>query len=184
MDIDIDLPTSFKPTMFNAVKASIHGKEITQHPCGLYFYNIPIDPITKLSAIPHEYASLFGFNKIDLLHLSLLDDLKTRNEVKELINKEPNWELLLDENIVKQLFQLSNHYELLMKIKPTNIEELADVIALSKPAKMYLVDTYIKNKKIARELLYVKTDDKFYIKKSHAIAYAMNIVLQLNKEFL
>lgn len=184
MDLDIDLKTSFNPqVVFNtAVQASmIKNDELVKHPCGFYFQNIAVDNITGLSAIPYEEANILGYFKVDFLHLSLLDSIKSKQEVRDLANKEPNWDLLLDKDIVSKLFHVHRHYNLLLQLNPRSVQELADVIALIRPGKRHLLNEYLTNKQATRPKLYRGAmDDKSSFKRGHAIAYALNVVLQLN----
>jgi DNA polymerase III alpha subunit len=152
---------------------------ITKHPVGVYFQNIPIDPITHLSSIPYQAAEELGYFKIDMLHLSVLDYFNNKGEIRMLTKKTPDWDLLLSPSVVSKLFQLSNHYDLVVTIKPKSIIELADCIALIRPGKRYLLDGYLKDKDVIRQELYKKTD-KYYFKRAHAISYATTIVLQLH----
>ena len=183
MDIDIDFKTDFKPnTVFKqAVPASmIKDNTLSKHPCGQYFQNIDIDNVTQLSAIPFEEAEVLGYFKIDFLHLSVLDQCTSKQQIRQLISSEPDWNLLLEPNVVDQLFQLRKHYDTLIKIKPKNVQELADTIALIRPGKRHLIPDYIANKTKIREQLYKKFDDGYAFKRSHAISYALTIVLQLH----
>lgn len=184
MDIDIDTPTSFNPASLfkEAVAASlVKDEEIVKHPCGFYFQDIPIDSETNLAAIPYKQAEKLGYFKIDFLHLSLLDYIKDKQQLRTLINKEPNWDLLCDENVVSKLFQLHRNYDIVLKVKPQSVNELADVIALIRPNKRHLLTSYLQNKTETSPLLYrQKNDDKSSFKRSHAIAYALTIVLQLH----
>lgn len=184
MDIDIDFPTTFnvQTVLHRAIPASmIKNGELTKHPCGYYFQTIPVDPFTNLAAIPYDKAEELGYFKIDFLHLSLLDYFKSKDEIRQLLQKQPNWNLLTDRNCVQKLFQLHRHYDLLVKIKPTSIIELADCIALIRPNKKHLIDEYLKDKQQTRYKLYrQKNDDKSSFKRSHALAYALTIVLQLH----
>jgi DNA polymerase III alpha subunit len=181
LDIDIDTQTTFDPFQcFDAVPASmIKNGLITKHPVGVYFQNIPIDPITQLSSIPYQAAEELGYFKIDMLHLSVLDYFNNKGEIRMLTKKPPDWDLLLSPSVVSKLFQLSNHYDLVVTIKPKSIIELADCIALIRPGKRYLLDGYLKDKDVIRQELYKKTD-KYYFKRAHAISYATTIVLQLH----
>lgn len=183
-DIDIDFPSSFNPQHLfeNAVQASMIKKnELVKHPCGMYFQNMAVDPITGLAAIPYEEAEVLGYFKIDFLHLTVLDSFKTKSEIRQLLKKEPNWDLLLNEQVVLQLFQLNKHTALLQQIKPRSIEELADTIALIRPGKRILLDSYLRDRKGTRPKLYRQTaDDKSSFRKGHALAYALTIVLQLH----
>ena len=187
MDIDIDLPTSFSfDKLFPEwTKASIFDKEkqiLKPHPCGVYPQRISRDPVTNLSAIPYDTAEdEFGFIKIDFLHLSIYDFFSSREEIKELLEIEPEWNLLKVPSVVAKLFQLSKHYETVSKIKPKTIEELADVLALIRPGKKDLIGLYLKDRESCRKILYSKTsDDEYSFKKSHSISYAMVIQLKIH----
>ncbi len=184
MDIDIDLKTDFNPhdVFDNIISASmVDNGKLKKHPVGVYFQNIPKDPITTLSAIPYQESEELGFLKIDFLHLSLLDAFNSKEEIRELLKIEPNWDLLLNENVVRKLFQIHRHFDILYHVKPKSVQELADVISLIRPAKRNLLQYYNSNKFEVRKELYKKPkDDKYYFKKSHAISYALCIVLQLN----
>ncbi len=185
MDVDLDFPSSFDPVEYfqQAVRASIVKKgELTKHPVGAYLQNIPRDPVTQLSAIPYEEAEQVGYFKIDFLHLSLLDDFATKEEIRTLLKIEPDWTLLQDEEQVTKLFQIHKHFKILTKIKPTSVQELADCIALIRPGKRHLLDAYTKNKLVVRQELYRRPDEEgqYYFKKGHAVAYALNIILQLH----
>jgi len=184
MDIDIDFPTEFDPLDYfdQAVRASmVKNNDLKKHPVGAYFQNMPKDKITDLAAIPYEQAEELGFFKIDFLHLSLLDNFDNKDEIRALVKIEPDWNLLLNEEVVGKLFQIHRHYKILNQIKPTSVQELADSISLIRPGKRNLLNAYIKNKELIRQELYRKPDDgQYYFKKSHAISYALTIVLQLH----
>lgn len=181
MDIDIDFPTKFDGSKFFGWPraAVVRDGKYTPHPCGVYPQNIAIDPVSKLAAVPYEDAENFGYIKIDMLHLGVYDHFTCRSEIDELLKKEPNWDLLLIEEHQKKLFQLANHGETLNLIKPRDIPTLADVSALIRPGKRDLIKLYKVNPTATRKALYTKTED-FSFKKSHAIAYAHVIVLQLH----
>jgi len=180
MDIDIDVLPTFKPTdHFNIVPASmVQNQELKQHIVGVYFQHIPIDSITKLSAIPYKEAEQFGYNKIDFLHLTLLKYFDSKEDIKILLKCSPDWSMLQDQTIVNKLFHIHNHFETVRLIKPLNTQELADVIALIRPNKKHLISTYRLNTPVIRKELYRKVEG-MYFKKSHSVAYAKNIELQM-----
>lgn len=182
MDVDLDLQSDFKILEhFDAVLASKVSKTNTleKHPVGAYFQNIPVDKMTGFSAIPFKEAEEVGYLKIDFLHLSLLDVFETTEQVRKLSELDPNWDMLNDKKIVRRLFHISNHFRLINRIKPRNIEELADCLALRIPSKKHLIESYIINKESTRPELYRKLEI-FSYKKSHAIAYATNVVLHMH----
>ena len=184
MDVDIDFRTDFDPQKIfpEAIRASrIQDKEIKPHNAGVYFQHIAKDCITRLAAIPYQEAEESGYFKIDFLHLSLLDNFENKTEIRTLLKREPDWLLLQNPAVVGKLFQLHSHFELVHSIKPSSVQELADCIALIRPGKRYLLDAYIKDRNVIRKELYTKPDDdRPYYKKSHAIAYALTITLQLH----
>lgn len=184
-DVDIDTPTSFDPlTVFKeAVRASlVRNGELAPHACGVYFQAVPKDPLTGLAAAPFNLAEELGCFKVDFLHLSVYDAFKSREEIKQLIALEPDWNLLLIPSIVQDLFQLSKHADILSAVKPKSVLELADCNALIRPDKRYLLQSYLKSPTTARKLLYLKEEGSggYGFKKAHAIAYALVIVLQLH----
>lgn len=181
MDIDIDVPPSFDRKMFPWARASVvRDGVLTPHPCGMHPQSIPVDPVTNLSAIPYDSAEDLGYFKIDFLHLTVYDKFSSRSEIDALLNVEPDWTLLQVPSNHEKLFQLANHGELLLKLKPSNILELADVLALIRPGKRNLVPLYQKDKSSARRLLWAKGDEGYSFKKSHALGYAYVVWLQLH----
>lgn len=185
MDIDIDLKTNFDPLVYfkDAVRASmVKNDDLVKHPAGAYLQTMPIDPITGLAAIPYDQAEQMGFTKIDFLHLSILDNFESKREIKVLLDAEPDWFLLESADVVKKLFQLHNHYDLVQQVKPRNVPHLADCIALIRPLKRKFLGAYLKDPKLIRsQVLYKREEgDKTSFKRCHAIAYALTIVLQLH----
>ena len=183
MDIDIDVISSFssKEIFPESVNASIfRDGKLTQHPCGVYFQDIPKDPLTGLSAIPYNSAEDFGCFKIDFLHVHVYDNFKSREEIHELLKYEPDWDLLQIPSVVSKLFQLSKHYEIISQVKPRSVLEVADCLSLIRPGKRFMLKKYLENPIKIRKELYKIDDGEFIFKKSHACSYALIIVLQLH----
>lgn len=181
-DIDIDTPTRVGvDSIFNWTRASlVKDGQLRPHPCGYYPQLIPVDPITNLSAIPYEAAEDLGFTKIDFLHLTIYDHFESRDEIEQLLKIEPDWGLLLVPSIQQKLFQLAKHGDVLTTVKPKNVEELADVLALIRPGKKQFVKLYMSQRETTRRALYAKDDSGYSFKRSHAIAYSLVLVLQLH----
>lgn len=183
MDIDIDtLPTFDPKDIFpDVVYASIiNNGRYKKHPAGVYFQPVPVEPTQQVASVPYNLAHAFGLFKVDFLHLSLLEMFDSKEQMRELMKKPPNWSLLQDEDAVADLFQLKNHIDVLRYIQPVSVQELADCVALIRPGKRYLLDLYKRDPKYARQELYKKPLPDGCFKKAHAIAYAFNIVLQLH----
>jgi hypothetical protein len=91
---------------------------------------------------------------------------------------EPLWDLLLQDDFNSLLFHVNGHGAVLRQMTPTSIEQLAAVLAMIRPAKRYLIG---KDWKEVLDEVWVKpVGDEYYFKKSHAIAYATAIVVQMN----
>jgi DNA polymerase III alpha subunit len=187
MDLDIDVPSGFDPRVIfgdSCVRASrVDGNQLIKHPCGVYFESVPRDSATDLAAITFKKADQLGYTKYDFLHLSILDQFTNHSEITELLKREIPWHLLRDRSIVEQLFQLRNSWDILARVQPTNIQCLADVVAMIRPGKRELIEAYIRSPAAVREKLYriSETEDKSSFRRGHAIAYAYIIALQLIK---
>lgn len=187
MDIDIDFPTTFQATTIDPiiVKASqCQNNMLKSHPCGIYMQNIPVDRVTNLAAIPYKSAAELGFFKVDCLHLSVLDGIPTKQDVRRLAFTDPDWSLFERPDVVARLFQIHRHSELIATLKPRSVMELADCIALIRPGVQHLVDEYVdacaERRARMRSIIYTKASSGYGYKKPHAISYALTIILQLN----
>jgi len=85
---------------------------------------------------------------------------------------------LKDPKIVEKLFHLNGHFGIVSKLEPKTIEQLAAVLAIIRPAKRTLM--YKEWEDITREVWTKPTDGSYFFKKSHAVAYAQAIVVQMN----
>lgn len=182
MDVDIDLaPGVDIEKMFrNVIPASrVEDGELKKHPVGYFFQDIPVDTVTGLAAIPYESTEDFGYYKIDMLTVNLLQHFDSKKEMRRLQREEPNWDLLLDPEVVKTLFHLGKHYEVLALVKPRSVQAIADVFALIRPNKRGLLYKYVKTPDKYREELFTKRSPED-MRKAHAIPYALLIVLQLH----
>ena len=182
MDIDIDIRPDVNPLKLfsNATKASmVQNGQLKPHPVGVYFQSIPKDRITNLSAIPYEEAQDAGYFKIDMLNNNTLKLFNSKQEMDDLLDIDPDWSLLLERENVDKLFHLAGHFDIVYAIKPKSVLEIADAIAFIRPMKEKILDKYLKNKKEQRKELYT-VRDKSHMKKAHALAYALIVVLQLH----
>ena len=181
MDIDIDLPKSFDPDEYFQITHAlmVEDGDTRKHPAGVYFQNIPRDAESGLAAIPYKKTEDLGFTKIDLLHLALLENFDSKAQIKSLLKREPDWSILDDPEKVKTLFHIGNHFDVVNRVKPTSVLQLADIMALIRPGKRKLLDAYINNPEQTREELYTKRINSD-MRKAHAVSYALLIVLQLH----
>jgi DNA polymerase III alpha subunit len=183
LDVDIDVNPSFKPlsVFTNWIRASrVQDGQLLAHNVGIYPQAIAVDPLTGLAAIPYEDAEELGYLKVDFLPLHVYKHFNTRDEIDELLGKEPDWKLLLVRSNHEKIFQLAKHGDLLVDLKPSSVLELADIMALIRPGKKNFIGLYKKDREAGRRILYAKDDSGYTFKKSHALAYSYVVVLQLH----
>ena len=161
------------------ISASIQDDTVNKkHNTGIYCTNIPHNPFTGISTIDYKEAEERGYFKIDLLNVSVYKDIRNEEHLIELMNTEPLWDLLQDDQFVSMLFHLNGHGDVLRKTCPTSVEQLAAVLAMIRPGKRYLIG---KDWTTVMNEIWIKPEtDEYYFKKAHAIAYAMAIVVQMN----
>jgi len=182
IDFDVDIDMANRDDflkLINHTPASIEkdGK-FTKHNTGVYFQNIPKFPLQGYSTIDHKQAEDEGWFKVDFLNASVYNDIKDEAHLNKLINTEPMWELLQHKEVVEQLFHISNHWDIVKQHPPTNIEQLAMILAIIRPGKRHLVG---KSWKEIENNVWVKPNDgTYFFKKSHSYGYALAIMVQLN----
>lgn len=179
-DIDIDVANRDKllelipnvPAMIND-----NGRK-RKHNTGVYFHEVPSDPFTGMCTLDYKTAEETGFFKLDILNVSIYENISSDTELDELLEMEPMWDLLEHEDIVAELFHIHNHYDIVQTMRPRSIEELAAVLAIIRPAKRHLLG---KDWNTVFASVWEKpTEDTYYFKKAHAISYATAIVVQMN----
>lgn len=185
-DIDIDVASGTKKNKFGT-RAIIYvpeKKEIKPHPSGHYINDgMPVDGETGMAAMDYKEAENTGFVKVDLLTNTSYNNFDTKEEVLDAVRTEPDWDLLLDEDFVKTLPQLANHTETVKMVAPRSIMELSDVLALIRPGKAHLLDSYLKDREKTRVNIYrAPINGGYFYKKSHAVATAHMIVAVMNKK--
>ena len=179
-DIDIDvLDRNVVLSKLQHIPASINKNGVyTKHNSGVYVHRIPYDPVSNIASIEYKEAEERGYFKLDFLNNSLYEGVRDEAHLVSLMEQEPVWDLFQHEEVVQNLAHVSNHIEVLRVLKPQCIEELAEVLAIIRPAKRHLLN---ESKETIKSQVWEKpTDNSYYFKKAHAVAYAVSIVVQLN----
>ena len=176
-DIDIDFAdrTAILEKFQHRIAKLDKGKK---HNTGIYFTEIPYNPVDNMSTLNYEEAENRGYFKIDFLNVSIYKHVTNEQHLIHLMKKEPLWDLLQEKDFVDQLFHVNGHAEILQKLKPQSIEQLAAVLAIIRPAKRYLLNSDWKD--IMSQVWTKPVDDSYYFKKSHATSYAMAVVVHMN----
>jgi len=180
-DIDIDVVSRDDLLVhFDHIPAIIKKKDgaYDKHNSGVYLQPIPVDQLTGLSSVDYKEAEDRGYFKLDFLNNSLYEGVRDEAHLDSLTAQEPIWDLLQHEDVIKNLAHIHNHIGVLRVLNPRSIVELAEVLAIIRPAKRPLLNE--SKEKIKKEVWIKPTDGSYYFKKAHAIAYAVSIVVQLN----
>lgn len=179
-DIDIDfLDREDALKVVNHIRASrLENGTLVPHNTGVYLQDIPYNPVTNFSNLDYKEAEERGYFKIDFLNVGVYKGVRNEEHLIQLMNQEPLWDLLEQKDFTDLLFHVNGHSGLMKQMKPQSIEELAMCLALIRPAKKHLIG---KNwTEIGMEIWKKPENGEYYFKKSHAIAYAVAIVVQMN----
>ena len=176
---DIDIDFADRDTVLKKLKHVPARLKDRKHNTGVYFHRVPTDPFKGLCTLDHKAAEAAGYFKLDMLNVAIYQNVKNEEHLNKLMDTEPMWELLEHEEFVEQLFHIGNHYEVVKKLKPTSIQQLAATIAVIRPAKRYLLNTDWDT--INKEVwIRPAGSDAYFFKKAHAVAYAVAIVVHMN----
>ena len=179
-DIDIDFIDREEALKhFKHVRASrVDDNKLVKHNTGVYMHEVPLNAVENVCAIPYNEAEDVGLFKLDFLNVSLYKGIKNEQHLTQLMETEPLWDLLEQDDFTNLLFHVNGHGQILRKLKPTSIPQLAAVLAMIRPAKRHLIDQTWPD--IMTEVWKKPEGDEYFFKKSHATAYAVAVVVQMN----
>jgi DNA polymerase III alpha subunit len=179
-DIDIDFADRNRAlAVLQHIDARLDSDK--KHNTGIYCTSIPYNPITGISTINYKEAENRGYFKIDFLNVSVYEGVKSKDHLTHLLNAEPIWDLLEQKEFCDMIFHINGYHNLIAKLKPKSIEELAMFLALIRPGKKHLIPICEQNGFQAIENdIWQKTEESYFFKKSHATSYACVIVVQMN----
>ena len=149
-----------------------------KHNTGVYFTEIPHNPVDNLATIDYDEAEERKYFKIDFLNVFIYKQVKDEDHLVKLMSKEPLWDLLTEAEFSNQLFLVGEHSTLLKKLSPKSIQQLAATLAIIRPAKRHLENETWDN--IMKQVWVKPKDGSYFLKKAHAVAYAHAIVVHMN----
>ena len=149
-----------------------------KHNTGIYPTEIPHNPVDKCATIDYKEADERGYFKLDFLNVSIYKDVRDEAHLNYLVNQEPLWDLLWNQEFSDLVFHLNGHSEILQKLRPRNVEQLAATLAIIRPAKRHLVDADWDT--ILREVWTKPENNDYYFKKSHSFSYAFAVIVHIN----
>lgn len=177
-DIDIDFAdrTQALAGLMHVPAAIVGEATRARHPSGVYFQDIPTDPLDLLAVFDHRDAAQHGYFKIDFLNASLYRPVRDEAHLDRLLATAPDWSLLEHAEVVAELAHIGNHFAAVRAIRPRSVDDLAVCLALVRPGKRYLIG---QPRAVIDAEIWQAADGYAY-KRSHALAYALSIVVQLN----
>lgn len=180
-DIDIDFgdrDQALKLLDHTAASMDRDGRLIP-HNTGIYVTGIPQDPFTGLASIDYKTAESRGYTKLDFLNVSLYTQIKSEQHLNDLIAQEPAWDLLYEPEFCAQLIHIGNHYRTLIQMPEAvnSIARMAMFLSVIRPAKRHLIGQPWSE---VAKTVWEREADGYQFKKSHAVAYAHLVVVNMN----
>lgn len=179
-DIDIDFADREQILSLLDVTPSsiIRDGKLVRHNTGVHPTEIPVDPFTGWASLDYNDAEARGYVKLDFLNVNLYKQVRDEQHLVELM-QEPDWTKLYDPAICQQLIHVNNHYDTLLKMpEPVDtVARLAMFLAVIRPAKRHLIGKSWKDVSLT---IWDKVEGEYAFKKSHAVAYANLVVVNLN----
>jgi hypothetical protein len=182
-DIDIDFGDRTKAlALIKHIPASqLKDGKLIPHNTGVYVTDIPVDPILGIASLDHRTAEDRGYVKMDFLNVGLYTHITSEAHLVELQERTPDWTRFNnDQNFFDKLMHVNGHWSTLKKMpEPVDsIARLSMFLAIIRPAKRHLIGQTWKT--IAESVWEKPEDDSYYFKKSHSVAYANLVVVNMN----
>lgn len=183
MDIDIDFANRNQILdLIKHIPASIvdENNNYKKHNTGVYFQNIPVNPLTKSASIDYKEAENRGYFKLDFLNVHLYNYVKSNDELIKLMHQEPNWSKLNDKNFFEKLIHINSHYNTYTKMPEPidNVQKMAMFLSIIRPAKRHLIG--LPWNKILETVWDKNNSDGYAFKRSHATSYAYLVIVNMN----
>jgi hypothetical protein len=191
-DVDLDVKDRDHAVLLfeRAITASQldqHGN-LTRHKSGMYFQDIPIDPVTGYACFPYDVAEPFGYYKVDFLPYHIYDGVKSERHLNQLLARaqgdEFPWQWFQEDRFYTnedpnlQVTQITRQKHLCEQYPPRSVDDLAILNALIRPRKKYLVG---HSWEVIKEKVWHKLpgEEGYFFKKSHAVAFALAILVHM-----
>jgi hypothetical protein len=180
-DIDIDFADRTQAlSLLKHTPASINRNgSWVAHNTGVYVTDIPMDPFSGRASIDYESAESRGYTKLDFLNVSLYTQIKNEQHLQDLLAQEPAWDLLYEPEFCAQLIHIGNHYRTLIQMPEAvnSIARMAMFLSVIRPAKRHLIGRPWAD---VAQTVWEREADGYQFKKSHAVAYAHLVVVNMN----
>lgn len=181
-DIDIDFAdrTAILKKIKHTAASQLKDNQLVPHNTGVYVTGIPRDPLLNIASVDYQTAEARGYLKLDFLNVNLYQQVQDEAHLEQLMNAPPDWTRFnTDQAFFEQLIHVNNHWNVLKRMpEPVDsIPRLAMLLAVIRPAKRHLIgETW----KTVGETVWDKSDEGYAFKRSHAVAYAHLVVVNMN----
>jgi len=181
-DIDIDLPDRQKllDLIWHVPARQEKTDQGIKHRSGVYVTDVPYDAFNDCASINYHEAEDRGYIKLDLLNMSVYEQVRDQDHYEKLLNQEPVWDLLQDTEFTQQIVHIGNHWNTLQRMpEPVNsIPRMAAFISVIRPGKAHLQG---QSWRTVFDSVWNGDESRGYtFKKSHAIGYARLVALHMN----
>jgi hypothetical protein len=180
-DIDIDVPDRSRVLALirHTAASQENNGTVRRHNSGIYVTDIPWDPVNECAALDYELADQRGYFKIDLLNMSVYQQIRDADHYKQLLAQSPDWQRLwTDTAWAQQLVHVGNYTDLLKQMRPDSVPRMAAFISIIRPGKAHLQGQSWDQ--VFETVWDGDTSRGFVFKKSHAVSYAALVSLHMN----
>jgi hypothetical protein len=181
-DIDIDVASrEIALAPFKHYSASIlrNDGKLTNHASGVYFTEIPHDHNLR-STLDYKEAEERGYFKVDVLNVSVYEQVKSEEHLVHLMTTEPPWEKLYEQEFCEKLIHIGNYFDVISSLPDVidSIPRLMMFIAMIRPSKKHLIGKSWSE--VAKTIWEKPTDGSYAFKQAHACAYSHLVVVNMN----
>ncbi len=181
---DIDIDFANRDQILSLLKHTsgsiIRDDKFSKHATGVYVTDIPVDPFTGQASLDYQVAEDRGYLKLDFLNVNLYQKVESEQHLQQLMAQEPAWDKLYDRSFCEQLIHIGSHYDTLIRMPEAvnSIPRMAMFLSVIRPAKRHLIGQSWAE--VAKTVWEKPADDTYYFKKSHSLAYATLVTVNLN----
>ena len=176
-DIDIDVPD--RDRVLQLIRHVPARQGDRRHNSGIYVTEIPRDPVLGCAALDYQEAEQRGYFKIDLLNMSVYQQIRDPEHYEQLLIRQPPWSRLWqDSEWASQLVHVGNYTDLLDRMRPDSIPRMAAFISVIRPGKAHLQG--LPWDQVFESVWDGDSSRGYVFKRSHAISYAALVALHMN----
>lgn len=181
MSADIDIDFSNRDDILQHIRhvsaRKLHQGKPERHNSGVYVQPIPFDPTLDASALHFKDADERGYFKIDFLNVSVYQHIKDAEHYQAMLDRPIPWHRLNEAAFVEQIIHISNYPRQVAECMPDTIPRMAMFLSALRPAKKHLLG---KPWAEIAETVWIKDEDEYSFRHSHAVAYAVLVGLHMN----